>query len=215
LEQCGLQFEVGQVNREAVRCARAGSKAVPVIGSIGPSGAEPENWDRLFSGQCEALAEEKIDGYIVETIVAIDEGVAAVRAAVRTQAGAVIASFTPGSDGDLLDGTPVETACKLLLAEGAGVVGVNCGAGPESLFPAISRLARLEAVPVFAAPNAGIPARTATGLRHPLRPDSFARAAIEFQEIGVRMLAGCCGTTPEHIRAAVAALRVLDPGERH
>lgn len=213
LDNSGLGSELVQVNREAVRCARAGADGVPVLGSVGPSCGEPADWDRLFTAQCEALAAEKIEGYIVETIVSLAEGVAAVRAAAATQAGPVIASFTPGAAGTLLDGAAPEAAAVAFLEAGAAAVGVNCGDGPASLKPVVTRLVALGLAPVLAAPNAGLPASTAEGLRYALTPDGFARAAIEFQRIGVRMLAGCCGAAPEHIRAAVAALGVPDPGE--
>jgi len=213
LERSGLGSDADEVNRTAVQCARAASAGVPVLGSIGPSSADPAQWDRLFSIQCEALAATKVEGYIVETIVSLAEGVAAVRAAVRAGSGPVIASFTPGASGTLLDGTVAEPAAEALVAAGAAVIGVNCGEGPEHLLPVAARLVRLGIAPVLAAPNAGLPIATESGLRYALLPDGFARAAIEFQQIGVRMLAGCCGTAPEHIRAAVAALGVREPGE--
>lgn len=212
LERCGLASEADEVNRAAVHCARAASADVPVLGSIGPCSADASEWEPLFSIQCEALAAAKVEGYIVETIVSLAEGLAAVRAAVRAGSGPVIASFTPGPSGALLDDTKVESAAESLLAAGAAVIGVNCGEGPEHLLPVAARLVRLGIAPVLAAPNAGLPVATESGLRYALSPDGFARAAIEFQQIGVRMLAGCCGTAPEHIRAAVAAIGVRETG---
>lgn len=209
----GMSSEVVPVNREAVRCARAASDRLPVLGSIGPSGGEPADWDRLFAGQCEALADARIDGYIVETILSLAEGVAAIRSAVRVGSGPVIASYTPGPSGGLLDGAELERAAAAFVEAGAAAVGVNCGDGPASLMPAAARLAALGIAPALAAPNAGLPVSTSKSLRYALAPDGFARAAIEFQRIGVRMLAGCCGAAPEHIRAALAALSVPDPGE--
>jgi methionine synthase I (cobalamin-dependent) len=213
LESCGLAADVLEVNREAVQCARAASGTLPVLGSVGPSCGDSAEWDRLFAAQCEALAAAKIEGYIVETIVSLSEGVAAIRAAVAAQSGPVIASFTPGATGALLDGAEPEAAALAFLEAGAAAVGVNCGDGPESLMPAVVRLLALGVAPVLAAPNAGIPVSTPRGLRYARSPDSFAQAAIEFQQIGVRMVAGCCGVAPEHIRAAVAAFGVPHPGE--
>ena len=146
-----------------------------------------------------------MDGFAVETIVRLDEGAAAVRAAAATGAGPVIASFTPGEEGALLDGTAPEAAAARLVRAGAAVVGVNCGAGPASLFEPARRLVAAGEAPVLAAPSAGLPKMLEGRPRYGLSPDAFSRAAVEFLEIGVRYYAGCCGTGPEHIRAAAAA----------
>ncbi|HTE20839.1 MAG TPA: homocysteine S-methyltransferase family protein, partial [Armatimonadota bacterium] len=87
------------------------------------------------------------------------------------------------------------------------VVGVNCGSGPESLTEPARRLVAARLGLVLAAPNAGLPRMSGGRALYDLSPDAFARAAIEFRELGVRLFAGCCGTTPEHLRAAGRVFR--------
>ena len=200
----GLEEQVVPLNAQAVECARA----VPgtyVLGSVGPAALAFGEWDALYAEQCGALAAAGVDGFMVETIIALGEGIAAVRAAADTGR-LVLASYTPGAEGNLLDGTPAEVAARALVRAGASVVGVNCGAGPETLMPAVVRLVTAGEAPVLAAPNAGLPEMREGRACYGLTPDAFARAAIKFREAGARLIAGCCGTTPEHLRAAVSAL---------
>ena len=84
------------------------------------------------------------------------------------------------------------------------MVGVNCGAGPESLLEPARRLVEAGGGLVYAAPSAGLPVLQEGTARYSLTPDAFARAAARFREIGVVLVAGCCGVTPEHIRRAVS-----------
>ena len=115
------------------------------------------------------------------------------------------ACFTPSPGGGLLDGSTLERAAAVLADAGAGIVGVNCGAGPASLLDPARRLAELRLAPVMAAPGAGLPTFEAGRARYALTPDAFAKAAIQFREAGVSFFAGCCGTSPEHLCAAVRA----------
>ncbi|MCC2670495.1 MAG: metH, partial [Armatimonadetes bacterium] len=156
LAHCGLERAVERVNREAVLCARAAGEGLIVLASVGPTTAPADAWEVVYAAQCAALGQAGIDGVMVETIVSLAEGTAAIRAAARISR-LVIASYTPGADGNLLDGTAAETAAHAFVAAGAVVVGVNCGSGPAALLPAAARLVAAEAAPVFAAPNAGLP----------------------------------------------------------
>jgi methionine synthase I (cobalamin-dependent) len=209
LASAGREHELEQINREAVRLAREGSSA-RVVASVGPTGIrDSAECDRIYEEQVGVLAGAGAETFLVETIVSLAEGVSAVRAAARF--GAVWATFTPSDAGLLLDGSDPEVAAELLVRAGASVVGVNCGSGPASLLLVARRLVRADLAPVLAAPNAGLP-RWADGRPlYDLSPDGFARAAIQFQEFGVRYFAGCCGTSPEHIAAAHRALHALRP----
>jgi 5-methyltetrahydrofolate--homocysteine methyltransferase len=202
----GLQGQVKQVNAAAVRCARAGGAGRPVLGTMGPTGTgTPSQWDAAYAEQAEALAGGGVVLFLVETIVQVAEGVSAVRAAAAA-GGAVLASVTPGARGALLDGTPLEAGAEALVGAGAAVVGVNCGEGPDSLLEPCRRLVKAGLAPVLAAPSAGLPEVIDGRPVYRLDADAFARAAIQFEEAGVRFFAGCCGTRPEHIRAAASAL---------
>jgi methionine synthase I (cobalamin-dependent) len=202
LARCGLEAQVAEVNAAAVRAAREGAGPVPVLASIGPTGSpDPEVWRFAYAEQVKALA--GVDGFVVETIVRLDEGLAAVRAAVAAGSGPVLASWTPARGGELLDGTGLEEAAVSFMESGAAAVGVNCGEGPESLLGPARRLVALGLCPVLARPNAGLPRiEKETGPVYTLTAQEFARAADEFFAAGVRLFGGCCGTTPEHIAAA-------------
>jgi 5-methyltetrahydrofolate--homocysteine methyltransferase len=210
----GLGTRVEEVNRAAVQCARAGAPGLTVLGSMGPTGtARVQSWEKAYREQAEALAGACVDGFMVETIVLPAEGAAAVRAAVATGAGPVFAAFTPGDDGCLLDGTSPETAAEALFRAGAFAVGLNCGSGPESLLEGVRRLVRADLGPVLAAPNAGLPLIEAGRAVYSLSPDAFARSAIQLEGLGARFLAGCCGTSPEHVAAAARALNRSSHGD--
>ncbi len=208
LTLAGLETHLEAVNRAGIVLARAAGR--PVVASVGPTGATTTaEWERVYQEQVAALGLEGPDGYIVETVVSIGEGEAAVRAAAAMGQGPVWASFTPDWEGNALDGTPLEQMTERLVAAGAAGIGVNCGYGPELMLPAAGRLVRMGIAPVLAMPNAGLPQLLDGMARYSLKPDAFARAAIQFQEVGVKFFGGCCGTTPEHLRAADAALRKL------
>lgn len=211
LARVGLDARAAEVNAAAVTAARLGAPDAPVVGSLGPTmSALSAEWARAYTEQAEALAEQEVDGFLVETIVSLAEGAAAVRACAATGAGPVLASFTPGSGGDLLDGNSAEYAAEVLFKEGAVVVGVNCGGGPASLIGPAARLIAAGLGPVLVAPNAGLPVARDGRLHYDLTPDAFARAAIQLQDLGTRLIAGCCGTTPDHIRAAARVLKQIE-----
>ncbi len=208
LAAAGLEHRVVEVNAAAVTAARAGAPELPVLGSVGPTTATAvDEWEWAYREQAEALAEAEVDGFLVETIVCLGEGVIAVRACVSVGVGPVVAAFTPGAEGNLLDGTSAEVAAEAFFRAGAAAVGVNCGGGPQALLAPARRLVAADLGPVLAAPNAGLPRLHAGRMSYDLRPDGFASAAIQFQELGVRLFAGCCGTTPDHIRSAARALK--------
>jgi 5-methyltetrahydrofolate--homocysteine methyltransferase len=196
-----------EVNGAAVAAARRGAPGLPILGSMGPTDEDPAVWVSGYEEQARALGEARVDGFMVETIVSIAEGMSAVAAAAAEGIGPVFASFTPSPGGDFLDGTPLEQGAEALVKLGADVIGVNCGTGPESLLAPARRLVAMRLCPVLASPSAGLPEVVRGRATYALGPDGFAEAAIQFQEAGVRFVGGCCGTTPEHIRAAARALR--------
>lgn len=200
-----LEGRVAEINRAALQCAREGAPGLPALASLGPTGAHsPETWQQAYEEQVAALAEAGVDGFLVETIVQLREGVTAVRAAARAGTGTVWASYTPGPDGRMLDGTPAAEAAAALAEAGAKVVGVNCGNGPGGVLEAARRLRAGYTGPLLAAPSAGLPTMAGGRAVYGLSPEEFVRAAVEFREIGVRFFAGCCGTSPAHIRAAAS-----------
>ncbi len=238
LAAVGLEGAVEAVNRAAVQLAREAAGGLPVLASVGPTGScDPREWAGAYREQFDILAAAGVDGAVVETVVRAEEGTAAVQAAVRSGLGFVIASFTPGPDGNLLDGADPVRVAPVWRDAGAAVVGCNCGTGPESLLGPLRRLAAAGIGPLYAAPNAGLPTSgsgergAGTGaqdaecggsaaaasaetpqlvshrLWYPVQPDAFVKGAIQLQELGVRWFAGCCGAGPAHMRALAHALR--------
>jgi methionine synthase / methylenetetrahydrofolate reductase(NADPH) len=206
LARFGLADRLVEINLRAVEIARRFSPGLPVMASLGPTGtASPAEWEQCYAEQVEALARTGVEVFLVETIVHLAEGTAAVRAAAGISP--VVAAYTPTADGFLYDGSAPEHAAEALVRAGASVVGVNCGAGFESLLEPSRRLVAAGCAPVYAAPNAGLPTQVAPRWRYPTRTDAFAAAAIQFRDVGVRLSGGCCGSTPDHIHAAVRKLR--------
>ncbi|MBM3457080.1 MAG: hypothetical protein FJX77_00890 [Armatimonadetes bacterium] len=206
----GLEASVERANREGVRLAReAGAgRPVAVLGSVGPTGsAAAAEWRAAYQEQFEYLAAAGVDGVVVETVVRSAEGRDAVELAVRQGLGRVLAAYTPGPGGRLLDGSDPERFARECLEAGAAAVGVNCGAGPESLLGPIAQLAAVGVGPLYVAPSAGIPVLSEGVFQYPVGPDGFQKAAIQFRERGVRILAGCCGAGPGHLAAVLERFR--------
>ena len=197
----GMETEVDRINAAAVRCARSSAGAATVLGCIGPAGGDPSGWSQAYAEQSNALVRQGVEGLVVETILGLAEGTAAIGAAAATGVW-VMASYTPGRDGNLLDGTSAETAAEHFVRAGAAAIGVNCGFGPDTMLDPVRRLSAAGVAPVLARPNAGLPEWKDGLACYSLQPDVFAQAAIQFREAGASLIAGCCGTTDEHLHAA-------------
>ncbi len=210
LEQHGLGDKVRDINREGAHVARraAGTHAL-VAGSLGPLGIRLEPWGPTTVGEAEALFREQIEGLVeggvdllvLETFTDLVEIQAAVRAAKSVCDLPVIAMMTVDEEGRTPEGVLPEWVARKLEATGAEVVGVNCSVGPAPMLSVVEAMASVCARPLAAMPNAGIP-RSIDGRVHYLtNPTYMARYARRFVEAGARVVGGCCGVTPEHIRA--------------
>ena len=182
-----------------------------VAGSVGPLGELVEPLGTLsldeareaYAEAIEHLMRYDVDVILIETMMSVDEAQIALRQALIAGASVVAVTMnfdaTPKGPRTAFGESPAD-AMKRLQDAGAHIVGSNCGAG----FDTMSRVAR-ECVnaathPVLIQANAGIPVVGANGLRYPESPESFAAFSKELSEIGVRLIGGCCGTGPEHIR---------------
>lgn len=210
LESHGLGDRVREINREGARIARrvAGTHAY-VGGAVGPLGIRLEPWgpttageaEALFREQMEGLAEGGVDLFVLETFSDLVEIQAAVRAAKSVAGIPVIAMMTVDEEGRTPEGVPPEWVAQKLEATGADVVGINCSVGPAPMLSVIELMAGVCGRPLAAMPNAGIP-RSIDGRMHYLTsPVYMARYARRFVEAGARVVGGCCGVTPEHVRA--------------
>jgi homocysteine S-methyltransferase len=222
LEKYGLQSRVRELNAAGVRVARAAAAGQAyVAGAIGPSGyflgeASPADLAKVkaaFSLQARALVEGGVDALFVETIRQTPELRVAVEAAVEAAAGLpVVASVSLDESGRMADGTDAEEIARLVKEWGASVVGVNCSDGPMAVLAAVEKMVPL-GLPVLAAPNAGLPRRVDERMVYVSTPEYFGVYARRMIRVGVHLVGGCCGTTPEHIKRIAAAARMAAPSE--
>ncbi|HXE79313.1 MAG TPA: bifunctional homocysteine S-methyltransferase/methylenetetrahydrofolate reductase [Vicinamibacterales bacterium] len=205
----GLADQLRAINAAGVRLARQAARGRAfVAGAIGPLGIRIEPWGKtgvdeaeaLFREQIEALLEEGVDLFILETFRDLNE-IGAALAAVRSLCDLpVVAQMTTEEDGNSLDGTPPEKFAPELARRGATVVGVNCSVGPAPMLETIERIERTIDLPLSAQPNAGRPRDIEGRTIYLASPEYMASYARRFIALGVRLVGGCCGTTPEHIR---------------
>ncbi len=220
LASFGLGDRAREINVQGARIARqAARERAWVAGSMGPLGVRIEPWGRtgtdeaeaVFAEQAAALLEGGVDLFLLETFRDLNEMLAAIRAVRRVSALPIVAQMTTEEDGGTLDGTPVETFAPQLVAAGANVVGVNCSVGPAAMLETIESLARVTAAPLSAQPNAGRPRDVDGRNLYLCSPEYMATYARRFAAAGARLVGGCCGTTPEHIRKIAAAVRATPP----
>jgi len=219
LARHSLADKVGDINRAGARLAREAAKSfdVWVAGSVGPLGTRIEPLGKTsfqeardaFRQQIEALVEGGIDLLILETFGYLEEIHQAMLAAKDINASLpLVAQVTIDEDGNCLDGSDPETFAPKLAEWGAHVVGCNCSVGPVAMLDAIERVRAATSLPLSAQPNAGIPRSVEGRNIYLCSPEYMASYARKFVAAGVRVVGGCCGTTPEHIRAMKSALRV-------
>ena len=214
-----LADKVNDVNRAGVRIAREAAKSfdVWVAGSVGPLGTRIEPLGKTsfqeareaFRQQIEVLVEGGVDLLILETFGYLEE-IHQAMLAVRDVSATIplVAQVTIDEDGNCLDGSDPQTFVSKLEEWGADVIGCNCSVGPVAMLDAMEKVRAATSLPLAAQPNAGIP-RSVDGRNIYLcSPEYMASYARKFVAAGVRLVGGCCGTTPEHIRVMKSALRV-------
>ena len=216
----GLGGEVAAINRAGAEVARrAAGEEKYVLGDIGPSGdfLEPlgtlkaDELKKAFAEQAKALVAGGADGLVVETMTALDEAAIAIEAA-KSAAGnlPVFTSMSFDKVGDgfkTMMGVDVESAVAKMLSAGADAVGFNCGTATLDEYVELAKKlvaaakAASDKVLVFAEPNAGKPELVDEKAVYRVSPEEFAAAAKRIHAAGITIIGGCCGTTPEHIRA--------------
>ena len=214
----GLADKLHTINAEGARIARgAAQERAYVAGSIGPLGIRIEPWGKtgvdeardLFEEQARALAEGGVDLFILETFRDLNEIGAAIDAVRRVSDRPIVAQMTTEEDGNTLDGTAPERFAPELERRGATVLGVNCSVGPAQMLETIERMAAVTKLPLSAQPNAGRPRDVEGRNIYLCSPEYMASYARRFILHNVRIVGGCCGTTPEHIRQIKTAVRSL------
>jgi methionine synthase I (cobalamin-dependent)/5,10-methylenetetrahydrofolate reductase len=220
LAQYGLAAETEAINRAAAQLAReaAGTRA-SVVGAIGPLGIRVEPFGETslaeatadFARQARGLLEGGVDGFILETFSDVDE-LRAAFLAVRTQTDLpIIAQMTIGTDGRTHYGTQPAVFGPLLEQMGADVIGVNCSVGPHGVLEAVEQLAPVVTKPISAQPNAGLPRDVGDRKMYMASPEYMGTYAKRIVEAGARFVGGCCGTTPEHIKAMAGFVHSVAP----
>ena len=214
-----LADKVRDVNRAGVRLAREAAKSfdVWVAGSVGPLGTRIEPLGKTsfqeareaFRQQIETLVEGGVDLLILETFGYLEEihqAMLAARDVSKTLP--IVAQVTIDEDGNCLDGSDPQTFVSKLEEWGADVIGCNCSVGPVAMLDAMEKVRAATSLPLAAQPNAGIPRSVEGRNIYLCSPEYMASYARKFVAAGVRLVGGCCGTTPEHIRVMKSALRV-------
>jgi len=212
----GIGDKLHDINQRGAMIAReaAGDRAY-VAGAIGPLGVRIEPWGKTgaseardaFEEQARALAEGGVDLFVLETFRDPNEIGAAIDAVRRVSDLPIIAQMTTEEDGNTLDGTPPERFAPELERRGATMIGVNCAVGPAPMLETIERMAAVTTLKLSAQPNAGRPRDVEGRNLYLCSPEYMASYARRFVLHNVRVVGGCCGTTPEHIRQIKAAVR--------
>ncbi len=223
LAPLGLERQVRDINLQGALLARgaAAGKGVYVAGSMGPlprvkgegDVPSPDDIHAVFREQAALLAEGGADLLILETFADLEELKTALKAARETGL-PVVASMAFLEKGRISGGTTVERVALELAGAGADVVGANCGAGTLEMTRNIQRMASVTGLPLAAYPNSGFPEYLDGRLIYRATPEYFAARGLETVRAGANLVGGCCGTTPDHIRALAEALRGLAPEPR-
>jgi len=232
LENFGLRDKVREFNLAGAALARQCVEAIRekqgsdafvagAVGSLGlrltreanggPGTIGLEAAKAAFAEQMAALAEGGVDLLLAETMMSVDEAEQAVLAARQAAPQLkVVVLITVDEAGLCLDGLSPETAAERLTAAGVDALGCNCSVGPQTVLGVIERMRAVTKLPLVAMPNAGMPRNVEGRNIYLTSPDYMASFARKFLRAGASWVGGCCGTTPEHIRAMRTALRAME-----
>src|SRR6266403_628038 len=224
LSAFGLEDRVAEFNHRGVKVAREAREAakheVLIAGSIGPLGAirqvreaPVDLFREIFREQAEALEERGVDFFILETFSDLEELSAAVAAIRSFSQLPIVAQLTYSEEGTSFSGARPRQTWAALHERGVQAIGANCSVGPQDHLRILQDLAEAAgSFPMSAMPNVGFPQRAGDRVIYPKSsPEYFDLFAREAVTLGARILGGCCGTTPEHIRAMARAVKGMRP----
>jgi 5-methyltetrahydrofolate--homocysteine methyltransferase len=211
LREYGLEDQVREMNHALVALSReaAGDRAL-VAADITMTGEQLSPMGKLdfeelvdiYKEQITCAMEAGADLLVVETMMSLQETRAAVIAAKEVTDAAVMATMTFESDGRTLYGTDAVTAAVVLESLGVAAVGTNCSTGPDKMVEVVRSMAQVTSIPIIAKPNAGLPSLDENGdTVYDMDEETFAREMRQVVEAGASIVGGCCGTTPDYIRA--------------
>ncbi|MCP5102021.1 MAG: bifunctional homocysteine S-methyltransferase/methylenetetrahydrofolate reductase [bacterium] len=223
LEGHGFKEKLSAINYEGARLAReSAGPDILVAGSMGPLGIKLEPWGptsmaeakEAFKEQAQALKDGGVDFFILETFTNLACIQQAIRAIREISDMPILASMTVGDDGNLLYGTTAETLTNKLDRWDVDVIGLNCSVGPHYMLQTLEKIVKLTDKPVLAMPNAGMP-RIIEGRNIYLTSSEYmAEYVRRFIQVGAKIVGGCCGTTPEHIKMMRGAVTSIIPHKR-
>ena len=220
LGQFGLEGSVREMNRRAAEIAREAGPELLIAGAVGPLGVRLEPYGptsandarAVFGEQMAALKEGGADLFIIETfgdLAEIEQAILAARDVDPSMP--VVAQMTIGADCLTPFGaTPADIAAALD-GWGADVIGLNCSVGPQTILDAVEKMVPATRRKVSAQPNAGMPRDVGGRTMYMASPEYMASYARHLIQAGAKVLGGCCGTTPEHIKAIISGIRPLAP----
>ncbi len=219
LQRYGLEDSVKEINSAAVKIAKkaAKDKHVNILGTIGgnrgikPQAISLEELKRSFREQLYCLLLEGVDGILLETYYDLDELETVLQIAKKETTIPVIAQLSIHEIGVLQNQSPLSTAFDRLESLGADVIGLNCRLGPHHMIASLEQIPLPKDAYISAYPNASLPTYIDGKFEYKDNAEYFRKSAEEFRKQGVRLLGGCCGTTPEHIKNFAEALKNTSP----
>ena len=214
LEEHGLEDRLEEMNQELVAlCRQAASDKAYVAGdmtTVGKSFLTYEDLLPVYTRQATALRDAGVDLYVIETMMGLEETMAALEACRMVSDLPVMCSFTITADGQFYLGGNVYDAAPQLEGFGADAVGINCSCGPDQLESVIRGLRNMVSVPLIAKPNAGMPVIDEKGNAvYNMHAEDFGIHMKMLYQAGASVLGGCCGTDPSYIRALCQQLRIV------
>lgn len=217
LKEYGLEDHLEEMNRKLVALSKEAAKGTNalVAGDLTMTGEQLyplgdlmfEDLVDVYKEQAKIIADAGADLFVVETMMSLQECRAAVLAIREVCDLPVMVSLTYNEDGRTLYGTDPVTAVVVMQSLGADAVGMNCSTGPEAMLEPIAKMAEYAAIPLLAKPNAGMPELIDGQTVFNVEPEEFAEVGKKLVEEGAAIIGGCCGTTPEHIRALKEAVK--------
>ncbi|MED4648976.1 bifunctional homocysteine S-methyltransferase/methylenetetrahydrofolate reductase [Bacillus inaquosorum] len=217
LSRHGLEDDIKKINQEAVKIARASAGDAYVLGTMGgirtfnKNAYSLDEIKRSFREQLYLLLHEEPDGLLLETYYDLEEAREVLKIARKETSLPIMLNVSMHEQGVLQDGTPLSEALRSIADLGADIVGINCRLGPYHMIEALSEVPIFDDVFLSVYPNSSLPSLEEGRLVYETDDTYFQNSASEFRKQGARIIGGCCGTTPNHIRAMAEAVGGLAP----
>ncbi|AVX17929.1 MULTISPECIES: bifunctional homocysteine S-methyltransferase/methylenetetrahydrofolate reductase [Bacillus] len=217
LSRYGLEDETKKINQEAVRIARASSDGAYVLGTMGgirtfnKNAYSLEEIKRSFREQLYLLLYEEPDGLLLETYYDLEEAREVLKIARKETELPIMLNVSMHEQGVLQDGTPLREALRSIADLGADITGINCRLGPYHMIEALTEVPIFRDAYLSVYPNSSLPSLEEGRLVYDTDDAYFRESAVQFRTQGARIIGGCCGTTPNHIRAMAEAVCGLSP----